>query len=313
MTTTPPSDSRLSTPTAAASAADAVADALTAPPYPVAGGNGPGVVTCGGGAYAYGAYVLVRMLRLVGFAGPVEVWHRGAAEPIDRRVFEDVGAAVVDSIAAAAAAGVTPPAGGWQAKTVAVALTRLDPVFFLDADAYTVDDPTPAFEDVAGGGEVFWQDTPGADANLDWAAVGLPPGSALVPPLNGGQWLVNKKTRAAELSAYARLNERADVLYRHMLGDQDCQRLAWHLLGRRPTLGSPRPPTAVGPCWLFPYRTNRPLVVHRIGSKMAPPGVFAANAFTGPVRGCPLEREAVRFFGEAVDRLGVPVGRPSVS
>ncbi len=54
------------------------------PPYPEGRFAGRGAVLCGGGRYEAGAYVACRMLRRVGWDHPIQVWHRGEAEPVAR-------------------------------------------------------------------------------------------------------------------------------------------------------------------------------------------------------------------------------------
>ena len=52
------------------------------PSYPDGRFAGRAAVLCGGGRYEAGAYVACRMLRHVGWKHPIQVWHRGADEPV---------------------------------------------------------------------------------------------------------------------------------------------------------------------------------------------------------------------------------------
>ena len=85
------------------------------PPYPAGRYAGRGAVICGGGRYEAGAYVACRMLRQVGWRHPIQVWHRGAAEPLSERVRRIPGVAVVD-IEADPARAARRIMGGWQSK-----------------------------------------------------------------------------------------------------------------------------------------------------------------------------------------------------
>lgn len=281
-------------------AVDAIAAAAAeAPGVRLGSGGGRGVVTCGGGPYSYGIYVLAGMLRRVGYDGPIQAWHRGRSEPMPAAVLRPFGVEVVDASAVAGRSG-----SGWSTKAVAVSRCPFDTVLFLDADAYPVTDPTPWFEEAESEGQVFWPDTP--NDNLRWAAVGVDPAGA-PPPTNGGQWVVCKKSRAGEVRLYAALNARHRVLHHlHlMFGDQDCQRLAWHLTGAGYGLGT-RGVRQVGPSLLFTTGGGAPAVVHRVNCKLAPAGCFPGRSHANPIRGLPSERQALALYREAVDAIGVP-------
>lgn len=271
-----------------------------APYYPIASGGGRGVVTCGGGCYGYGVYVLAGMLRAAGYTGSVQVWHRGDAEPVPAALGE-FGVEAIDAAAIAKAENVPVP-GGWALKAFSLTRCRFDTVFFFDADAYPVAPVDAAFEIAEETGELFWPDLP--NQNLKWAAFGRPPRPELAA-VNGGQWLVNKTARRRELAVYAGLNDRWPAVYPHMHGDQDCQTLAWGVCNRQYRTGPPC--HMVGPIMVFDLPAGTPAVVHRVMSKFAPAGCFTPTAsFAGPVRGLPFEREAVRLYRKALDVIGIP-------
>lgn len=267
-------------------------------------GVGRGVVTCGGGKYQYGIYVLVKMLRLGGYSGPVEVWHLGAREPVADVIRKLPGVMVRDAVAEVASAGLPSPAGGWENKATAMTRTAFRTAVFFDADAYPVKPLGPLFEAAEAEGEVFWRDLD--NENLRWASFGLTPPKPAWAPVNGGQWAVDRHARRRQLAVYAALTDRSDVMYLHMLGDQDCQLLAWQQTGCRYFLPSLAVPQIVGGNWLYDMPDGTPYVVHRVGSKFGPPGAFDRGKYSGPVRGTPMERQATAFYAESVDLIGVP-------
>jgi len=271
----------------------------------IAGGSGVGVVTCGGGPYQYGIYVLVKMLRLCGYSGQVWVWHRGPKEPVCAAIRKLPGVVVVDAVDHAALIGAKPPAGGWECKAFALARTPVKVAAFFDADAYPVGPIDDCFAAAEHEGEVFWRDLD--NDNLQWKALGLDIPKPKWLPVNGGQWVVNRELRQKQLALYLSLTDHSDVLYRCMLGDQDCQLLAWYLTGTRYFLGDLEPVKQHAGVFVYDFPHGRSQVLHRIGSKMAPAGMFSRGTYSGPVRGLPLERQATAFYGEAVDAIGVPI------
>jgi len=268
-------------------------------------GTGVGVVTCGGGPYQYGIYVLVKMLRLCGYAGGVWVWHRGPAEPVCSAIRKMPGVTVVDVVKDAEDNGLRAPAGGWECKAYAMARTPVKVAAFFDADAYPVNSIDACLETAEAEGEVFWRDLD--NANLQWRSLGLEVPKPKWIPVNGGQWVVNRELRKPQLALYSALTDRSSVLYRYMLGDQDCQLLAWYLTNTRYFIGDLEEVRQVRGVRVYDFPHGRTQVLHRIGSKMAPSGMFSRGTYSGPVRGLPLERQATSFYAEAVDAVGVPI------
>lgn len=266
-------------------------------------GKSRGVITCGGGQYSYGVYVSLKMARMVGWDGIFQIWHRGSNEPLNYKVFKELGAEIYDCSKIAKEKGIAEPKG-WEAKAFACSNSNLNTIFFLDSDAYLLSDPTAAFDYADNNGELFWAD----DYNnwLQWDKFGYDIPEKTHYPVNGGQWVINKTLREKELKVYTALNRYGQgKLYNYMHGDQDCQRLAWYLTNQDYNI----------PCmdfdrykgvWVYSYPEDIPIVSHRIGCKFAPEGYFPGRTFYGPVRGVPLEKHAMRFYTESLLKLGIP-------
>ena len=237
------------------------------PPSPF---YGPGVVFIGGGAYWPMVVASIHMLRRVNKTLPVEVWHRGAYEPVDRRMLAGLGdVRVWDAEAHARKHGDTRVLGGWETKWYAVANSQFDTVLYLDADAYVVSDPEPLLNSVHESGEVAWWSEPTAsDPNVKWREVW--PDAAGDPPVNfqGGQFLVNRTNAAAWRWVMTThwMCQHSDYYFydRCVMGDQDCARVAMAAAPpKRRYLGyTPYTPPA------YVCRVDGvPTVVHRVEDK----------------------------------------------
>lgn len=100
------------------------------PPYP---GDfaGRGIVTCAGGVrYLTCAWVLVKMLRHVGCALPIQVWYLGEDEG-DQEWIELVRPLGVTCINAfdVAQSHPHPRLNGWEAKPYAILHSRFNPTY----------------------------------------------------------------------------------------------------------------------------------------------------------------------------------------
>jgi hypothetical protein len=230
------------------------------------------VLWVGGGPYWKGVALGVRLLREVGCRLPVEVWHRGDSEPVDAAQVAGLGAAVIDADRLARQLGDRrvngdDTRGGWEAKTYALTHTSYDQVLYLDADAYCVADPSPLFDLLTPAAPfAYWSDLPGHERDVVWPRV-WPDGPAGVPPVQGGQLLLDRRHGRALLDAAHWMNEHSDYYYAHQYGDQDSWRvaLAAGAAGYR----------CLGPAdWQAPAFICRhfgtPYVVHRCQGKFLP-------------------------------------------
>ena len=161
-------------------------DAVCALEFPYCSGGetaplrfaGRGIVICGGGEkYLPSAYVLVRVLRHLGCALPVEIWHLGEAEMpgVMRGLFAELGAVCVDGLWVRREHPVRR-LGGWELKCFALMHSAFAEVLLLDADNCPVRDPAFLFNEVRyrETGAVFWPDyTRLAESRAVWAASGI--------------------------------------------------------------------------------------------------------------------------------------------
>ena len=96
-----------------------------------------GLVYVGGGAYWPGIVVGIRMLRDSGSNMPVQVWHRGDAEPVKPEQVLGLGdVQIIDAVAHANAHGGARILRGWETKLYALTHCNFERVCYLDADAY---------------------------------------------------------------------------------------------------------------------------------------------------------------------------------
>lgn len=235
---------------------------VLAMPAPRAGiAEGSGIVVCGGGKYWPMIAVAVHMARRVTRL-PIQIWHRGAAEPIrgaDIRGLSDI------TIHDATALHPLRRLGGWECKSVALLHCGLERALFMDADAYLVGDPAELVNLASPHRSlVFWKDFPDHWQHVTWPAFGLPREQKL-GPIQGGQLVFHRPSCWRQLVIAHWLNQHSDYTYQHGYGDQDMWRVAWAAsAGTFCDLGE------------IPYRdrsfvgafNGRNILVHRVGDKL---------------------------------------------
>ncbi|HEY7313848.1 MAG TPA: methyltransferase domain-containing protein [Gemmataceae bacterium] len=235
-----------------------------------------GIVVIGGGRYWPGIVVSLKMLRDTGCRLPVQIWHRGAAEPIRRQDLDGIEGVEIHDLTT-----LTPPPRilrGWDAKTVALLACGWERVFFLDADAYFLRDPTPILERLSAEEPfLYWNDLPAAWTHVAWSVWGQ--GSSSVPPIQGGHFAIHMRHFWREFVLTYWLDQHSDFSYVHQLGDQDSWRVALTVTGGRyQCLGPARWEDVAYVCDLY----GVPFIVHRSSSKMlypedVTPGDWASN------------------------------------
>lgn len=255
------------------------------------------VVTVANPPYHPGCYVLGRMLRHVGCALPFHVWHWRADAPAPYlRAIPGVTFRHLDDLP-----GVAPATHLEVLRTLLFLHGGAARPFWVGCDAYPVADLTPCWDDL-GCGSLFWREVPAGDKFIP-ANYGLDESArkATFQP-QGDTVLVDLRRpevyRAVALTHW--FNERRDRFDRHMEahGDQTQFRAAWALLGLKQ--GCYRDECVdwtTFPCVYVHWGRDRPLVVHRVGSKW--PGAVEFNQPLVFHPGLPLEVTAWRYYFEA--------------
>ena len=240
----------------------ALAGADLPPPGPR---QGAGIVMLGGGRYWPGSVVSLKMLRDTGCRLPVQIWHRGAAEPIRRQDLDGMEGVEIHDLTTLA----PPPRilRGWDAKTVAMLACGWERIFILDADAYLLRDPAPLLERLSAAEPfLFWENLPLARAHVNWPVWGRE--DSPVPPIQGGHCAIHMRHFWREFVLAYWLDQHSDFSYAHQLGDQDSWRVALTMTGGRyANLGLTRWEDIAFVCDL----DDAPFVVHRSASKMLYP------------------------------------------
>jgi hypothetical protein len=237
-----------------------------------------GVLLCGGGKYWLGVVIACRLLREVGCTLPIQVWHRGDEEPIRPADLANLDVKIVD----ARKVQQKHPARilrGWEIKTYAILHSGFARVLYLDADAYCVRDPSPLFALLDAEPFLFWQDLPGTERHIRWRFFGIPEDQGKgVPPVQGGQLLIDVAGFYRELSVAHWLNQHSDYAYSHQYGDQDSYRVAMALLGSYParakSMGLAKWQRVAFVC----SHAKANYIVHRCQGKLFPPGTKGGNA-----------------------------------
>lgn len=221
-------------------------------------GTGRGIVTSAGPGHFPSLYVMLRRLRELGCALPVEVWHMNELDPAMCRVLAGLGAEVVN---ASALRGAIPVRilRGWELKPYAVINSRFAEVLWIDADSIPVRDPAALFDSsqYADRGAIFFPDYPHWTLTADnWRAFGLmytggPNPYASVhdresfgKPIpedfdvswESGQFVVNKRRVWSELRLAGWWAEHSDYTFRHVHGDKECFHIAWRMLNTSPAI-----------------------------------------------------------------------------
>jgi hypothetical protein len=201
--------------------------------YP-GGFEGRGIVIPAGGLrYFACAWVSLNMLRHVGCALPVELWHLGPGEMTEqmRRLVEPLGAVCVDALEVRRRRPCRI-LNGWELKPYALLHSRFREAILLDADNFPLVDPSFLFDtpEYLECGAVFWPDrgrmNPAADI---WRLTGVAYRDE--PEFETGQVVLDKARCWRPLSLTMWMNAHSDFWYRHVYGDKETFHLAWRKLG----------------------------------------------------------------------------------
>jgi len=174
------------------------------------------------------------MLRRLGCALPIQLWHLGAKE-MDGRMQALVAPLGVECVDAFKSRKKYPVRRlhGWELKPYAILHCRFREVLFLDADNVPVVNPeflfdTPRYQ---ASGAIFWPDyEAGKNEKLTaiWRSCGMRQPDE--PEFETGQIVVDKRRcwRALRLSLW--FNEHSDFYYRYLHGDKETFHLAFRKL-----------------------------------------------------------------------------------
>lgn len=231
-----------------------------------------GIVICGGGIkYGTCAYVLVRLLRALGCALPIEVWSLNDDEydPQWAELVEPFGVTCINALDIQKY-HPHPRLKGWQLKPYAILHSGFREVLSLDADNNPVIDPTFLFDrwEYQEAGAIFWPDpanfrTPRESDRWKVFDVEWTDG----PDQESGQLLVDRERCWKALSLCNWYNENSDFYYKVVYGDKDTFRFAWQHL-RQPIAWIPHFPSNKVPLTLTHHDFDgNTLFQHRIHSK----------------------------------------------
>jgi hypothetical protein len=196
--------------------------------------DGRGIAICAGGMkYFPPAWVTINALRHFGCTLPIQVWHLGPNELTTamRNLLRKVDAQPVDG-RALLERFPHKRLNGWELKCYAILHCPWKEVMLLDADCTPVENPEPLFRCKAyrGFGSLFWPDISQTAANRSiWRLTGVPDRNE--PEFESGQIVVDKSRNWRELILTNWFNEESAFWYRHIHGDKDTFRFAWHLMG----------------------------------------------------------------------------------
>lgn len=207
--------------------------------------QGRGIVICGGGVkYFTNAWICIRMLRKLGCALPIQLWHLGHRE-MDGQMRSLVSQYGVESIDAKKVRGHFPIRilNGWSLKPYALLHSPFREVLLLDADNLPVMNPellfgTPQFKSK---GAIFWPDYPYDNrrkARPIWRSCGLV--QPAEPEFESGQILLDKERCWPALHFCVWLNGHGDYVYQHLYGDKETFHVAFRRMKQEYAL-VPRP------------------------------------------------------------------------
>jgi hypothetical protein len=198
-------------------------------------GGGRGIVL---GAWGFEffvcAWVCLRMLRRLGCDLPIELWHRDdhdwndalteCVKPYDVRVVN------ASLILTEHPMDVTHR---FALKPYAIVHSRFRQVLWLDADQVPVVNPEYLFESAEFNrtGAVFWPDFGRFKPDHPmWRLTGVSYRDE--PEVQAGEILVDKEKCHDALQLTLWFNHHHRFFYKHIIGDKDTYRFAWHKLGQ---------------------------------------------------------------------------------
>ena len=207
---------------------------LEANPLPT--GDGNGIVIVGGGKYFASAYCNIRLLRHQGCKLPIELWYLGRDDEMPekwRKIVEPYNVRCVDADEVRKSHPMRI-LNGWELKPYAVQHSGFRRVLFLDADCYSMRNPSFVFDEprFLGTGAVFQRDC----SKYEWVKpdlltmFGVP--QQQVWDLESGAFVVDKQRWGLALGLTVFLNSHSDLVYKVVHGDKTTFALGGLLAGQ---------------------------------------------------------------------------------
>ncbi|HEX7378836.1 MAG TPA: glycosyltransferase, partial [Pirellulales bacterium] len=201
------------------------------PAYPAERFSGRGIVVCAGGhCHFTNAWVCLRMLRHLGCALPVQLWHfEGEVDRHMARLVERFGAECIDASRVARTLARPPRIlNGWELKPFAILHSSFREVLLLDADNVPVIDPEFLFSTPEYGeyGTIFWPDFHRMERERPmWRAAEVPYRDE--PEVESGQIVLDKSRCWRALNLAMHYNEYSDFYFKYIHGDKCTFQFAW--------------------------------------------------------------------------------------
>jgi hypothetical protein len=183
--------------------------------------------------YFPSAWVTLNALRHFGCTLPIQVWHLGPDE-LTRAMRQLLHRLDVQLIDGRAMLPRFPHKrlNGWELKPYAMLHCPWREVLLLDADSTPVENPEPLFRGrlYRQHGSLFWPDRLRTEPGRSiWNLTGIEYRDE--EEFESGQIVLDKSRVWRELVLANRFNEESAFWYKHIHGDKDTFRFAWHLLG----------------------------------------------------------------------------------
>jgi Mannosyltransferase putative len=270
------------------------------------GGNG--IIYVGGGKYWPGIAVGCKLIRELGCSWPIEVWYRGTCEDIEAADVRGCDVTFIDADKVARELGDSRirqgdmRTGGWEAKLYALLHTSFDRVIALDADAYPVVLPGKIIEELNHAPFCFWSDLPElTEENVKWPKV-WPSGSNGVSPVQGGQFVVDRRKSWKLLTLCYWMCQHSDFYFPRMFGDQDCWRVL--LASGSFSFKEVGPAHWDGNVFICNRSTGTPAIIHRCKGKLLDPRDFEEDRIgqSVPCWNLPYERRVFELFTEVMHK-----------